>query len=265
MKKRLTFIWNTKFQQLTMESLFGRFPYLVEDIFGLLNGKTLSCCSQVNKVWSKNLEEYQLYLAKKIRKHLKTKKFVYGPVANFGEEEGQNPYEIQYKILCFDYWLKRIIGIPAALESNITLEQLPFQFLILLRRFLCDAKQKHSKVNIRIIWVLSILTSCVLRTKKELINEGLVYDIIYNWDTIGKALKEEKHYKEFKTILKPLQNKYVKCDQVTCHNCHQDLAKSNISLIDILSIFIFMIMFVIIYCYICLLMANILHSWTHHL
>ena len=233
-----------------MELLFGRFPHLVEDIFGLLNGKTLSCCSQINRTWSKNLEEYQLYLATKIRKHLKTKKFVYGPVANFDEEEGQNPYEIQYKILCFDFWLKRIIGIPTALERNIALEQLPFQFLIQLRRFLCDVKAKHSKVNIRMIWVLSMLNSCVLRTKKELINEDLVYDIIYNWDTIGKPLKEEKHYKEFKTILKPLQNKYVKCDKVTCHNCHQDLAKSDGSAIAILLLYIIAIMFVTMYCYI---------------
>ena len=239
-----------------MELLFGRFPHLVEDIFGLLNGKTLSCCSQINRIWSKNLEEYQLYLAKKIRKHLKNKKIVYGPVAGFDKEEDHFSHEIQYKILCFDFWLKRIIGIPAALERNIALEQLPFKFLNQLQRFLCDAKQKHSKVNIRIIWVLSILTSCVLRTKKESINEGLVYDIIYNWGTIGKALKEEKHYKEFKTILKPLQNKYVKCDKVTCHNCHQDLAKPDISVIDILLLFIIIIMLVIIYVYICSYMFN---------
>ena len=101
-----------------------------------------------------------------------------------------------------------------------------------------------------------MLNSCVLRTKKESINEGLVYDIIYNWDTIGKALKEEKHYKEFKTILKPLQNKYVKCDKVTCHNCHQDLAKPDISAIDILLLFIIIIMLVIIYVYICSYMFN---------
>ena len=229
-----------------MELLFGRFPHLVEDIFGLLNGKTLSFCSQINRIWSKNLEEYQLYLAKKIRKHLRNKKFVYGPVANFDDEERQIPCEIQYKILSFDFWLKRIIGVPAALERNIILKQLPFQFLIQLRRFLCDAKLKHREVNIRIIWILSMLTSCVLRTKKELINEGLVYDIIYNWDTIGKALKEEKHYKEFKTILKPLQNKYVKCDKVTCHNCHQDLAKSDGSVIDILIIIMLLIIYILL-------------------
>ena len=38
----------TKYQKLTMETLFVRFPHLVEDIFGLVNGKTLSCCSQIN-------------------------------------------------------------------------------------------------------------------------------------------------------------------------------------------------------------------------
>ena len=217
-----------------METLFGRFPHLVEDIFGLLNGKTLSCCKQINRVWCKNLEEYQHYLAKKIRKQLKSKKFVYGPVAIFDKKAGQNSYEIEYKILCFDFWLKRIVGIPAILERNITLEKLPFQFLIQLRRFLCDAKLKHSEVNIRIRIILRFLTSCVLRTKKELTYEGFVYDIIYNWDTIGGALTEEKHYEdeEFLTILKTLYKKYVKCDKVTCHKCnplnchHQDLALS---------------------------------------
>jgi hypothetical protein len=51
---------------LTMQTLFGRFPHLVEDIFGLLNGTSLS-----NKIWNENLEEYRLCLVKKIQKHLK--------------------------------------------------------------------------------------------------------------------------------------------------------------------------------------------------
>ena len=72
----------TKFQQLTMETLFGRFPHLVEDIFGLLDGKTLFCCSQINNPWKENLKEYRFHLVKKIQKLLKNQSIVYGPVKN---------------------------------------------------------------------------------------------------------------------------------------------------------------------------------------
>ena len=222
MKKRLTFIWNTKFQQLTMESLFGRFPYLVEDIFGLLNGKTLSCCSQVNTIWSKKLEEYRLYLVKKIKKQLKNQNIV----GHFDMVEAQTSPEIQYKISYFSIFLNRILESPKALEKNNTLEQLSLQFLIQLQRFICDSKLRHCKVDIKIKFILKMLTSCVLRTNKELINEGLVYDIIANWDTIGRDKTEAKHYKEFRTSLTKLQNKYVKCDKVYCYSCCQDLATS---------------------------------------
>ena len=63
-----------KFQQLTMELLFGRFPHLVEDIFGLLNEKTLSRCNQINKIWKENIEVYRLHVVKKMQKYLKNHK-----------------------------------------------------------------------------------------------------------------------------------------------------------------------------------------------
>ena len=236
----MTFIWNTKFQQLTMESLFGRFPYLVEDIFGLLNGKTLSCCSQINKVWSKNLEEYQLYLVKKLKSNLKIKKLL--DILTYLVEAQKSP-EIQCKILYFSIWLSRILGSPTALEMNDTLEQLPLQFLIQLQRFLRDSKLKHRKVNIRIKLVLTMLTSCVLRTNKELISEGLVYDIIANWDTLRIGLTETKHHKEFKTSLTTLQNKYGKCDKE--YSCRQDLKP-----LFLIIFFIIVIYVQILICYI---------------
>ena len=65
-----------------METLFGRFPHLVEDIFGLLDGKTLFCCSQINNPWKENLKEYRFHLVKKIQKLLKNQSIVYGPVKN---------------------------------------------------------------------------------------------------------------------------------------------------------------------------------------
>ena len=202
-----------------MELLFGRFPHLVENIFGLLNGKTLSCCSQINKVWSKNLEEYQLCLVKKIKKQLRNQNIA----GHFEMVEAQKSPKIQYKIMYFSILLSRILGSPTAEERDNTLEQLPLQFLVQLRRFLSDSKLKHCQVNIRIKLVLTMLTSCVLRTNKELISEGLVYDIIANWDTIGIGLTEAKHHKEFKTSLTTLQNKYVKCDKEYCYSCRPNL------------------------------------------
>ena len=65
-------------------------------------------------------------------------------------------------------------------------------------------------------------TSCILRPKKELRNGDLMYEIIDNWNRIGKNLREEKYYKEFKITLKSLQNKYFKCDKMNCYIClHQ--------------------------------------------
>ena len=55
-------------------------------------------------------------------------------------------------------------------------------------------------------------TSCILRPKKELRNGDLMYDIIDNWNRIGRNLREEKYCKELKNKIKSLQNKYLKCD-----------------------------------------------------
>jgi len=62
-------------------------------------------------------------------------------------------------------------------------------------------------------------TSCILRPKKELRNGDLMYDIIDNWNRIGRNLREERYYKEFKITLKALQNKYIKCDRKNCYIC----------------------------------------------
>ena len=64
-------------------------------------------------------------------------------------------------------------------------------------------------------------TSCILRPKKELRNRDLMYDIINNWNRIGRNLREEKYYKEFKITLKSLLNKYLKCDKINCYSCLQ--------------------------------------------
>ena len=73
-----------------MNQLFGRFPHLVEDIFGLLKAETLFCCSQINKTWNGNLEDYRIHLVKKIQRHLKDPSVFYGRTPNFDQYEGQN-------------------------------------------------------------------------------------------------------------------------------------------------------------------------------
>ena len=99
-----------KFESFTMETLFGRFPHLVEDIFGLLDGKTLSRCSRIDKVWNQNLEEYRLCLVKKVQKCLE----------NQSLQSTCSP--------------NRIFDLPwtanSAIENNLTVEQLPLKFLV---------------------------------------------------------------------------------------------------------------------------------------
>ena len=118
-----------------MKPLFGRFQHLVEDIFGLLNGKSLTCCSQINKLWNTNLEEYRLHLVKKVQKRLK----------NQSLQSTCSP--------------NRIFDLPwtanSAIENNLTVEQLPLKFLVQFLRQFCDYKPpfklKVHEVNFRII------------------------------------------------------------------------------------------------------------------
>ena len=121
-----------------MESLFGRFPHLVEDIFGLLNGKTLSSCSQINKIWKENLEEYRLHLVKKIQNRLKNQNIVYGPVEDSDKEENKNSPKIPIRTLSISTWSTRIKKHPVAPERNITVEQLPLPDLVKILNYFCD-------------------------------------------------------------------------------------------------------------------------------
>ena len=100
-----------------METLFGRFPHLVEDIFGLLNGTSLSKCSQINKIWNENLEEYRLCLVKKIQKHLKNEHIV----------------RLQNLWPSVQEW-------PCHSERIIIAEELPLPFLEQCLRNVCDYK-----------------------------------------------------------------------------------------------------------------------------
>ena len=106
-----------------METLFGRFPHLVEDIFGLLNGKTLMCCSQINKIWNENLALYRLHFVRKMQKHLKNQNIECGPVKD--HEQGRRP--------------------------DILFEKLPLPFLDQFLRYFCDYKLKDCKINLKIM------------------------------------------------------------------------------------------------------------------
>ena len=129
-----------------METLFGRFPHLVEDIFCLLNGKTLSCCSQINKIWNENIEEFRIHLVKKIQKQLKN----------------QNIVDLQTECVTIQ---RR----PMHHERNIMVEELPLPFLDQCLWNFCDYK---CGVILRMIYTekTSVLLGVFI---KNLSNEGL--------------------------------------------------------------------------------------------
>ena len=125
-----------------METQLGRFPHLVEDIFGLLNVKTLFCCSQVNNAWKDNLEIFRLHIVKKIQKLLKYRKIVYSPNEALSKKERQlSPAKI--------FW-RRTIAIPTTLEINITVEKLPLSLLVQCQRYFLGCKLKNCGINFRI-------------------------------------------------------------------------------------------------------------------
>ena len=118
-----------------MELLYGRFPHLIEDIFGLLDGNTLYHCSHVNATWNGILEEHRLYLVKKIQKHLKKQRVVYNPAADFDKKE---PI------------FTSILGLPRRLARNIAMEQLPLLFLVQFHKYFCNYEIKNCEFKIRI-------------------------------------------------------------------------------------------------------------------
>ena len=139
-----------------MENLFGRFPHLVEDIFGLLKEETLFCCSQINRTWSKNLDDYRLRLVKRIQRHLKDPSIAYGPAANFDRYKGisfipKTLLENMPEFECHSYSdHTRIYGSPKILRRIMTIEHLPLPFLVQFLRYFCDHRIKDCEINFRI-------------------------------------------------------------------------------------------------------------------
>ena len=160
-----------------MENLFGRFPHLVEDIFGLLKEETLFCCSQIDKTWNKNLDNYQLHLVKRIQRHLKDPIIVYGPAANFDRYAGQNLPKILLEgmptLKC--HGPTRNYGPPKILRI-ITIEHLPLLFLVQFLRHFCEMKDWKGKVNFRINCInrRSVLLGVFVKSESncmEVVNE----------------------------------------------------------------------------------------------
>ena len=117
--------------------LFGRFPHLVENIFGQLDGETLFRCSHINKIWNGNLEEYRIHLVKNIQKLLKNPGVAYGNVE-------KSPIA-----MC----PTRTLGLPTTHEMKITVEQLPLPLLIQFLRYFCERELKDYEVYFRIVCI----------------------------------------------------------------------------------------------------------------
>ena len=132
-----------------MENLFGRFPHLVEDVFGLLEEETLFHCSQINKAWNKNLDNYRLHLVKRIQSRLKDPIIVYGPAANFDRYEGQNlPKTVLEDMPTFEcHGPTRIYGSPKILRRMMTIEHLPLLFLVQFLRYFCDHSIRDCEIS----------------------------------------------------------------------------------------------------------------------
>ena len=55
-------------RQFSIETLFERFPHLAEEILGQLKGEYLPICKEICRIWSNKVEDYRLYLNRKISK-----------------------------------------------------------------------------------------------------------------------------------------------------------------------------------------------------
>ena len=123
-------------------------------IFGLLKAETLFCCSQINKTWNENLEDYRIHLVKKIQRHLKDPSVVHGRTPNFDQYEGQNLPKILLENMpvseCPTHGPTRIWGPPKPLKRIIMIDLLPLPFLVHFLRYFCDHRIKDCEVNFRI-------------------------------------------------------------------------------------------------------------------
>ena len=98
-------------KQFSIETLFERFPHLAEQIFGQLKGECLPICKEVCRIWSDKVEDYRLYLNRKILRHSKDADF----------------YKNEWKL---------------------AVEKMPLRYLMAFEKCVCDYKRKfHGKYS----------------------------------------------------------------------------------------------------------------------
>ena len=168
-----------------MKLLSGRFPHLVEGILGLLDRETLFQCSQVNKTWNEDVENYRLHLVRKSQKHLIIPTIVYDKVypnfndhqknyqnnhqknhqknrqklvkkslgtnnlninPNFYEEEKNSSTEILFKSMTMTNWGTWCPG------RLCKIEKLPLPILDHFLRYFDNYKLKDCQVNFETMW-----------------------------------------------------------------------------------------------------------------
>ena len=168
-----------------MKLLSGRFPHLVEGILGLLDRETLFQCSQVNKTWNEDVENYRLHLVRKSQKHLIIPTIVYDKVypnfndhqknyqnnhqknhqknrqklvkkslgtnnlninTNFDEEEKNSSTEILFKSMTMTSWGTWCPG------RLCKIEKLPLPILDHFLRYFDNYKLKDCQVNFETMW-----------------------------------------------------------------------------------------------------------------
>ena len=186
-----------------METLFGRFPHLVENILGLLNEKTLWCCGQMNKTWSQNLEEYRLHLVKKIKKHIKNQNIEIGQFTDYGKEIGHNLPETLF-------------------------EPLPLPYLVHLLRCFHDYKLKDCK---RIMCIKPVLSGIFIKNEPNGVTDLMVVSqklhgcqklkvedtllaILYLNQVKSKFPGQPQIYSNFVRVLKELASKSISTAEV---------------------------------------------------
>ena len=50
----------------------------------------------------------------------------------------------------------------------------------------------------------------------------IMYEIIDNWNSANKSLREEENFKAFKRKIMEIQNSFVKCNVRNCFSCRQN-------------------------------------------
>ena len=190
-----------------MDTLFGRFPHLVEDIFGLLNEKTLSCCNQLNKIWKENIEVYRLHVVKKMQKYFKNHNIKIVPVPDY--EQGRRP--------------------------EIPFEQLPLPILVQLLRNYSDLiiRSKDCKINLRIM-SMTLLGICIKKEPNgqwspmygpdwnaELIRRFKIEDALTYLDQVKYRFRNQPQvYNNFLVIMKGFRSQSIDTPGVIARVSH---------------------------------------------